>query len=109
MLDGLAWPSQGSGGSEEPRDSWPRGQTRKRNRFSLEPVPTRNYLLPAQGVEPRSRGTVTRVSTDLDQEDRNLVQNPDKLGPRIQCVPFSLVGVCTRLAVKSEAMCEVVF
>jgi len=27
MLDGLAWPSQGSGGSEEPRDAWPRGQT----------------------------------------------------------------------------------
>ena len=27
MLDGLAWPSHGSGGSGEPRDAWPRGQT----------------------------------------------------------------------------------
>ena len=27
MLDGLAWPSQGSGGSGEPRDAWRRGQT----------------------------------------------------------------------------------
>ena len=25
MLDGLAWPSQGSGGSGEPKDGWPRG------------------------------------------------------------------------------------
>ena len=27
MLDGLAWPSQGNGGSEEPRDSWRLGHT----------------------------------------------------------------------------------
>ena len=27
MLDGLAWPPQGSGGPGEPRDAWPRGQT----------------------------------------------------------------------------------
>jgi len=56
MLDDLACPSQGSGGSGEPRDAWPRGQTtassacqRKPTRI-LSDTNARHFTLALRGM-----------------------------------------------------------